>query len=237
MCCFCWVYWTTLDGIELMCGRYNLIATEQEIMAHFSLHSLIDYQPEYNICPAQKIIAVVKLDDESNKAIYLKWGLIPSWSKDRKISRHTFNAKAETVAEKPSFKNAYHQRRCLIPATGFFEWQTTEAGKKPYHIHLPEFALFAFAGLWEHWEHDKESVYSCTIITTVAKAKVASIHERMPVIINPDAYGRWLDKTNTEVDMLDFIAGDACSRMKITPISTRINNPLHNDRECLTEFV
>ena len=91
-----------------MCGRYNLIATEHEIMAHFSLHSLIDYQPEYNICPAQKIIAVVKLDDESNKAVYLKWGLIPFWSKDRKISRNTFNAKAETVAEKPSFKNAYH---------------------------------------------------------------------------------------------------------------------------------
>ena len=97
--------------------------------------------------------------------------------------------------------------------------------------------MFAFAGLWEHWEHEKESVYSCTIITTVATAKVASIHKCMPVIINPDAYGRWLDKTNTEVDMLDFIAGDAYSRMKITPISTRINNPLHNDRECLTEFV
>ena len=116
-----------------MCGRFNLIATKPLIMEHFSLQRLPDYQPDYNIPPGQKIIAVVRQEDGSNKAVNLHWGLIPSWSKDRKISGHLINARAETLTEKPSFRNAYQQRRCLIPATGFFEWQTTEAGKKPYH--------------------------------------------------------------------------------------------------------
>jgi len=105
-----------------MCGRFNLIATKQRIMEHFSLQRLVDYQPDYNIPPGQKIMSVVRLEDGSNKAVNLHWGLIPSWSKDRKISSHTFNAKAESLTEKPSFRKAYQHRRCLIPATGFFEF-------------------------------------------------------------------------------------------------------------------
>jgi len=218
-----------------MCGRFNLIATKPQIMEHFSLQRLPDYQPEYNIPPGQKILAVVRLEDGSNKAVNLHWGLIPSWSKDRKISSHLINARAETLTEKPSFRNAYQHRRCLIPATGFFEWQTTETGKHPYHIHQPECALFAFAGLWEHWEHQQETVYSCTIITTSANDKIAPIHDRMPVIITPDFYDSWLDKTNTAVEMSDFLAIDAYSTMQLTPISTRVNNPLHNDEVCLAD--
>jgi len=175
----------------------------------------------------------VQLEDGSNRAVNLYWGLIPSWAKDRKISSHLINARAETLTEKPSFKNAYQHRRCLIPATGFFEWQSTEAGKQPYHIHQPDQALFAFAGVWEHWEHDQESVYSCTIITTVANDKIAPIHDRMPVIITPDDYDRWLTKKTTVVEMTDFLAIDAYRTMQITPISTRVNNPLHNDEGCL----
>ena len=218
-----------------MCGRFNLIATKAQIMEHFALQRLPDYQPDYNIPPGQKITAVVRLDDGSNKAVNLHWGLIPSWSKDRKISSHLINARAETLTEKPSFRNAYQHRRCLIPATGFFEWQTTETGKQPYHIHQPEFALFAFAGLWEHWEHQQETVYSCTIITTGASEKIAPVHDRMPVIITPDFYARWLDKQNTAVDMADFLAADVYSTMKLTLISSRVNNPMHNDEACLTE--
>jgi len=218
-----------------MCGRFNLIATKPQIMEHFSLQRLPDYQPDYNIPPGQKIIAVVRLDDGSNKAVNLHWGLIPSWSKDRKIASHTFNAKVETLTEKPSFRKAYQQRRCLIPATGFFEWQTTEAGKQPFHIHQSEYALFAFAGLWEHWEHQQETVYSCTIITTAANAKIAPVHDRMPVIITPDFYNRWLDKKTTTINMANFLTADAYRTIQITPISARVNNPLHNDIECLAE--
>ena len=204
-------------------------------MAHFGLQKLPDYQPGYNIPPGQKILSVVGLEDGGNKAVNLHWGLIPSWSKDRKISSRLINARAETLTEKPAFRNAYQHRRCLIPATGFFEWRTTETGKKPYHIHQPGNALFAFAGLWEHWEHEQETVYSCAIITTAANDKIAPIHDRMPVIITPDFYNRWLDKTNTAVDMADFLAADAYKIMLPSPISTRINSPLHNDAECLAE--
>lgn len=216
-----------------MCGRFNLIATGQQIMDHFRLLSLPAHNPDYNIPPGQKILAVVQMEDGSNGAVNLHWGLIPSWSKDRTISSRLVNARAETLTEKPSFKHAYRHRRCLIPATGFFEWQNTEAGKKPFHIHQPDHALFAFAGVWEHWERDQETVYSCTIITTVANDKIAPIHNRMPVIIAPDDYNRWLDKKNAVVEIADFLAADAYRAMQITPVSTRVNNPLHNDENCL----
>ena len=218
-----------------MCGRFNLIATKPQIMAHFDLQRMPDYQPDYNIPPGQKILAVVRLDDGSNKGVNLHWGLIPAWAKDRNMAHHTINARAETVTEKPSFKAAYRHRRCLIPATGFFEWHNTETGKHPYHIHQEDNALFAFAGLWEHWEREQDSVYSCTVITTAATGKMARIHDRMPVIITPDLYNYWLDKTDTAVEMADFLAADAYSAMQLTPISTRINNPRHNDAECLAE--
>ena len=220
-----------------MCGRFNLITTKTQLMAHFYLQRLPDYQPDYNIPPGQKISAIVKLEDGSNKAVNLYWGLIPAWSKDRKIASHTFNAKAETLTEKPSFRSAYQHRRCLIPATGFFEWQATASGKQAYHIHLPDQAVFAFAGLWEHWEHQQETVYSCTLITTAANDKIAPIHDRMPVIITPALYNRWLDSTNTTVEMADFLSDDGYDTMQLTPISTRVNNPLHNDVDCLLEFI
>jgi len=218
-----------------MCGRFNLIATKQQIMAHFNLQRLPDYQPDYNIPPGTNCLAVVRLDDGSNKAVNLYWGLIPVWAKDRKMASHTFNARAETLTEKPSFRSAYQHRRCLIPATGFFEWHSTETGKQPYHIHQADNSLFAFAGLWEHWEHQQETVYSCTLITTAASGKMARIHARMPVIITPDHYQRWLDKTNTAVEIADFLAADAYSAMQLTPISMRVNNPLHNDPDCLAD--
>jgi putative SOS response-associated peptidase YedK len=217
-----------------MCGRYNLIATGQQLMEHFKLLSVPAHKPDYNIPPGQKILAVVQLEDGSNRAVNLHWGLIPSWAKDRAMSSHLINARAETLTEKPSFKNAYRQRRCLIPATGFFEWQSTEIGKKPYHIHPQDHALFAFAGIWEYWEHEQETVYSCAIITTAANAKIAPVHDRMPVIIEPSDYNRWLAKNTAVVEMADFLAVDAYQTMQITPISTRVNNPLHNDESCLS---
>ncbi len=216
-----------------MCGRYNLIATGQQIMDCFSLRSLPPYRPDYNIPPGQNILAIVALEDGSNRAVHLHWGLIPSWSKNRAISSHLINARAETLTGKPSFKNAYRYRRCLIPATGFFEWQTTDTGKQPYHIYQPDHALFAMAGIWEHWEHDRETVYSCTIITTIANDKIAPIHQRMPVIIAPGDYHRWLAKKTAAIEIADFLAADAYRSLRVTPISTRVNNPLHNDDSCL----
>ncbi|MGZ5054957.1 MAG: SOS response-associated peptidase [Methylobacter sp.] len=217
-----------------MCGRYNLIATGQQIMDHFGLLSLPAQDPDYNIPPGQKILAIVQLEDGSNKAVNLHWGLIPSWSKDHAIANRLINARAETLTTKPSFKKAYQHRRCLIPATGFYEWQATGFGKQPYHIHKPDNSLFAFAGIWEHWKNDQETVYSCAIITTGANDIMAPIHDRMPVIIAPEDYNRWLNKQTAIVDIADFLAADAYTGMQTNPISTRINNPLHNDESCLS---
>ena len=163
----------------------------------------------------------------------LHWGLIPPWSKNTKIANHLINARSETLMEKPSFRSAYKNRRCLIPATGFFEWQQTESGKQPYHIHFPDNRLFAFAGLWEHWENEHETIYSCTIITTAANSIIAPLHQRMPVIISPEHYALWLSKTETTVNIGSLDQNAPYYLIQTTSISNRINNPVHNDPSCL----
>ena len=216
-----------------MCGRYNLIAKPEEIVETFQLHRLPRYEASYNIPPGQKILTVVQLDDGSYKAVYLHWGLIPHWSKERKISSHLINARAETLAEKASFKAAYRQRRCLIPATGFYEWQKREQGKQAYCIQNDQHQLFAFAGLWEYWEHDTETIYSCTIITTAANELMQSIHPRMPVILGKQNYRQWLDKQASLETTQQLLATDSYQGMTLKPVSDWVNNPYHNDKNCL----
>lgn len=217
-----------------MCGRYNLIATSELIVEHFKLKRLPHYRPDYNIPPGQKILAIVQLEDGGNKGVNLHWGLIPSWSKDPKIANRMINARAETLSDKPSFRAAYSKRRCLIPATGFYEWQQTESAKQPFHVHYPDNRLFAFAGLWEHWENDKETIYSCSIITCPALAPIADIHERMPVIITADDYAAWLDRDNTTPEIKLFDQAIPYRHMLITPVSHYVNNPAHNDTSCVS---
>ena len=216
-----------------MCGRYNLIAKPEKIVETFQLHRLPRYEASYNIPPGQKILTVVQLDDGSYKAVYLYWGLIPHWSKDRKISSHLINARAETLAEKAAFKAAYRQRRCLIPATGFYEWQKREQGKQAYCICHVEQQLFAFAGLWEYWEHNTETIYSCTIITTAANELMQPIHPRMPVILGKQDYRQWLDKQTSLETTQQLLATDSYQRMTLKPVSDWVNNPYHNDKNCL----
>lgn len=216
-----------------MCGRFNLVASGEAILEHFNLRRLPKYRADYNIPPGQKILAVVALDDGSYKGVNLYWGLLPSWSKDRKIANRLINARAETLTAKPSFREAFRSRRCLIPATGFFEWQQTGSGKQPFHIHYTDYRLFAFAGVWEHWQDGQETVYSCAIVTTAANDLMCPIHQRMPVIIAPEYYSDWLDKHNQAPDIFEFAPPIAYDEMQLTPISSRINNPVHNDPSCL----
>ena len=216
-----------------MCGRFNLTATPEQVIETFRLHRLPRYETSYNIPPGQKILTIVQLDDGSNKAVNLLWGLIPHWSKDSKISSHLINARAETLAEKPAFKSAYQQRRCLIPATGFYEWQQLEQGKQAHCISREDHQLFAFAGLWDYWEHGTETIYSCTIITTSANALINPIHQRMPVIIENKNYNRWLDKQATLETRQSLLAVDAYQGMMRKPISAWVNSPHHNDENCL----
>jgi len=216
-----------------MCGRYNLTATPESIGEHFQLQQPFRYQQNYNICPAQKILCIVELDDKSRKAVNLFWGLAPSWAKDKKISQHLINARAETVLEKPSFRAAFRKRRCLVVANGFYEWQKLDVGKQAFNIHRPDYGVFAFAGLWEHWQNEQQTLYSCAIITTVAATVMQPIHDRMPVIIPKGSYDRWLNKTAEQDEILYLLSNDAYLNMSATPISDYVNNPKHNDERCL----
>jgi putative SOS response-associated peptidase YedK len=216
-----------------MCGRFNLTATPESIAQHFELQRLPKFQQSYNITPAQKILCLVELEYKSLKSVNLFWGLVPSWSKDDKNSHHLINARAETVREKPSFRAAFHKRRCLIVANGFYEWQKLESSKQAFHIHRQDNDLFAFAGLWEHWDHGDHTLYSCTIITTEASEVMQPIHERMPVIISNELYHEWLDKNADDESAFQLLHNQAYKDMALTPVSDYVNNPRHNDERCL----
>jgi putative SOS response-associated peptidase YedK len=216
-----------------VCGRFNLLATPEEVQDAFQLEPLAHYETSYNIPPGQFILNMTQLPDRTFQGAYAYWGLVPSWSKDRKHSSHLINARAETLAEKPSFRAAFKKRRCLIPATGFYEWQQNAQAKQAYHITRQDQQLFAFAGLWEYWEDGTETLYSCTIITTAANALMQPIHERMPVIIAKEDYRQWLDDQQSLAGLQHVLSTDSYSGMTVKPISPWVNNPKHNDRRCL----
>ena len=216
-----------------MCGRFQLTASPEDIAEHFQLTHLPKYQPSYNITPARKILCIVELEDKSLKAVNLFWGLVPSWSKDTKNSHHLINARAETVREKPSFRTAFHKRRCLIVAQGFYEWQKLESGKQAFHIHRQDNQLFAFAGVWEDWQKEQETLYSCSIITTEAAEVMQPIHDRMPVIMPAGSYHDWLNITSNIDDAYDLLENSAYANMVTTPVGDWVNNPRHDDVRCI----
>jgi putative SOS response-associated peptidase YedK len=217
-----------------MCGRFNLIATPEQVIEAFQLKDPPDYETSYNIPPGQTILGIIQLEDASYKAVNLQWGLIPSWAKDSKIGNRLINARAETLHEKPAFRAAYKQRRCLIPATGFYEWQKTAHGKQAFHIFRQDRQLFAFAGLWEHWRQNDETIYSCTIITRAANPLLQPIHDRMPVIIPEQHYPVWLHKDQPHASLQALLENDSgYEDMKVVPVSDWVNNPQHNDKNCL----
>ena len=156
----------------------------------FGLSQVPSQQPRYNIAPTSQVLII-----RNNEAAMVRWGLVPRWAKDPTIGAKMNNARAETVAEKPSFREAYRKRRCLIPANGFYEWKLENGLKQPYYVYPSGGALFAFAGLWEQWN----DLQTCAIITTEANAKMAAVHERMPVIVSPGEYSDWL--AGTEISL------------------------------------
>jgi putative SOS response-associated peptidase YedK len=166
-----------------MCGRYALHSNPDVVALLFGLSEVPAYQPRYNIAPTSQVLIV-----RQEGAVTVRWGLVPRWAKDPSIGVKMKNARAETVAEKPSFREAYRKRRCLIPANGFYDWKVEGGRKQPYYIHPSGNELFAFAGLWEPWQ----DLLTCTIITTEANEKMAAIGDRMPVIVAPSDYKPWL---------------------------------------------
>lgn len=180
-----------------MCGRFTLRASPVELAEYFNLFPVPDVLPRPNIAPTQTVLGIV-LDSESTDFVArnFRWGLVPSWADDPRIGARMINARGETVATKPAFRSAFKRRRCLIPADGFYEWKPIAPRKKkqPVFIGLKGERLFAFAGLWEIWQgSDGVEIASCTIITTNANPLVATVHDRMPVILSPDDCAAWLD--------------------------------------------
>ena len=165
---------------------------------------------------------------------YMRWGLVPGWAKDARIGHRLINARAESLAEKPAFRAAFKRQRCLVQATGFYEWRVEAGGKQPYYIHFYHDDVFAFAGLWEYWQEGE--LYTYTIITTDADEKVGRIHDRMPVIMNPDCYTSWLDPENQDTEYLQALLTSDTSDLDIYPVSTLVNSP-KNEGEQLVRRV
>jgi putative SOS response-associated peptidase YedK len=169
------------------------------------------------------------------ESVLLRWGLIPSWSKDTASGNRLINARSETAREKPSFRTAFKRHRCLIPANGFYEWKKQERGKQPYYIRRRDGHLFAFAGLWDRWEGGEEgAVETCTILTTSANDVVAPLHDRMPVILPPEEYAHWLDPSLKDTDSLvPLLVPFPSEAIVAYPVSLRVNAPKTDDKECI----
>jgi putative SOS response-associated peptidase YedK len=171
----------------LMCGRYALHSNPEVVALLFGLSEVPAHAPRYNIAPSAQVL-IVRQSEAAAVSAHVRWGLVPRWAKDPSIGARMNNARAETVAQKPSFREAYRKRRCLIPANGFYEWKSEGGRKQPYYIYPSGGALFAFAGLWEQWN----DLQTCAVITTDSNEKMAAVHERMPVIVSPAEYATWL---------------------------------------------
>ncbi len=221
-----------------MCGRFTLTTSPEELQAAFDWLKMPPKigEPRYNIAPTQP--AAVVPNDGLNRLDYFTWGLIPSWAKDPNIGSRMINARAETLAEKPSFRNAFRRRRCLILTDGFYEWQVIPGrkAKQPMYITLADQRPFAFGGLWEIWNSPEgDPVYSCTIITTEPNALMATIHNRMPLILPKESYAQWLDPSEQRPqDLQPLLQPFPAAHMAAYPVSTLVNSPA-NDQPQLVE--
>ena len=219
-----------------MCGRFTLGATAATLAAQFDLANVPTWTPRYNIAPTQEVLVVLQPSPQANREARLhRWGLIPPWAKDPSIGNRMINARAETVATKPAFRRAFKERRCLLLADGLYEWQRQERRKQPFYIRLRDGRPFAFAGLWEHWEGcEGMAIQSCTILTTTSNEVVGRIHDRMPVILSPTDYDRWLDPSIQEPAVLQTLLRPyPADEMTAYPVSTRVNNPANDSPECV----
>jgi putative SOS response-associated peptidase YedK len=212
-----------------MCGRFTLRAIDRIKLrlSHAQQLSLDAFSPRYNIAPSQDVLAVITQAGTATPA-WMRWGLIPSWSNEPK---GFINARAETVERKPSFSESFERRRCLIPADGFFEWPRHKLTRQPYYFQLRDEAPFAFAGLWDRWQQNGVSINSCAIVTTAANELLAPIHDRMPVILTPEAQEEWLRGHDDPTELKELLSPYPAAEMKSHPVSRRVNYPDNDDQE------
>jgi putative SOS response-associated peptidase YedK len=216
-----------------MCGRFTLTAPADVVADHYQLSLIPLLAPRYNIAPTQPV-AAVRLDQAGGREwTHFRWGLVPSWARDLSIGSKMINARSETAAEKQSFRTAFKRRRCLIPATGFYEWQKRDGRKQPMYIQ-PVDGLMSFAGLWEIWSSaDGDVLETCTILTTEPNELMAPIHNRMPVILDPEDYSAWLDPQSGPDLLMHLLRPAPAERLVAFPVSTAVNSPANDGPDCI----
>ncbi|PLS09458.1 SOS response-associated peptidase [Neobacillus cucumis] len=224
-----------------MCGRFTLSATIDEIMDRFDIQSFLDeemYAPSYNIAPSQLVLAVIN-NGTSNRMGFLKWGLVPPWANDISIGNKMINARAETITEKPSFRNAFKKKRCLVIADSFYEWKRhSDKAKTPMRIKLKSNELFAMAGLWEGYKSpDGKMLYSCSVITTQPNELMKDIHDRMPVILTREDESTWLNPEMADINLLKSLLVPFDEKLMDTyEVSSLVNSPKNNSIELIQQI-
>lgn len=219
-----------------MCGRFTLNSSSEALADDFDLAGVAEFEPRFNIAPTQDIAVVRVNESGARECEWLRWGLVASWSKDPKKARAPINARSETAAEKPTFRSAMKKRRCLIPTSGFYEWKAQKGGpKQPYLFRMREQRLFAMAGLHEFWKGEGgEIIESAAILTTQGNATLTPVHERMPVILAPGDYARWLDpKLQDAQAVADLMVPCPDDWLEAIPVSTKVNNPRFDEPACI----
>ncbi len=222
-----------------MCGRFVTIIPYDELKKIFDLveSQTIQLEPRYNVAPTQQV-PVVRNNGEHNSISFLKWGLVPSWSKDPKMGSHMINARCETVAEKPAFRHAIKYNRCIIPMNGFYEWSHTEGEKHPHFIHLADKSPMGVAGIWEHWNStDGTALETFSVLTTEANKLVSTLHDRMPVILHPDNFGMWLSKSLQDPHHLEHLCQPYPDELlTYYEVSSLVNSPRFDSPACIVRI-
>jgi putative SOS response-associated peptidase YedK len=219
-----------------MCGRFTLSTPAQTLQQIFDLSETPDLPPRYNIAPSEAIAAIRLPEPQAGHRLdLLRWGLVPPWAKEPDVGARMINARSETAATNPAFRTAFRRRRCLVPADGFYEWQRLERRKQPFYIRMRDGLPFAFAGLWEHWEGPQgDALETCTILTTEPSELVRPVHDRMPVILDPQDWDLWLDPTMHEPERLQSLLRPyPAEKMIAFPVGQTVNNPANDHEECI----
>ena len=219
-----------------MCGRYMLTRDAKSLAEEFAIVAPERLSPRYNIAPTQPTL-IVREEEKRRVAALVRWGLVPFWADDIAIGQRMINARAETVADKPAFRAAFRRRRCLVPADGYYEWQTRNGGKQPYWIAAADARCFALAGLWEHWQRDGNELQTMSLLTCAANQRLSAIHDRMPVIIARQHYATWL-ATDTPLAALQALLTAAPDQsLVMRAVSTRVNSARNDGPDCIEALV
>jgi putative SOS response-associated peptidase YedK len=216
-----------------MCGRFTLRTPAAEVARHFRLPDVPDLDARYNIAPSQDIPVIRPGQERQRELVFCRWGLVPFFAKDPSAGRQPINARCETVATSPMFRAAIRRRRCLIPADGFYEWKRVGSKKQPFYIRLKSNEPFAFAGIWERWGENDE-LQTCALLTTDANELMQPIHDRMPVLLPPDAYELWLDPEVEDITRIKHLFEPyPAGEMEAYAVSTDVNRPTHDAPDCI----